>query len=347
MAQTSNGVESGIVSSPAAALVHCPTILLTDELGSVLSVSTGGHDTAPEGTGQLLGQPWRSLFKGMRQVSLPKAPEPEQHVFVGTEGQGAMTYWVQCRPAHSSGRGAMFVLVEPVAGDALVERLAHCERLFAMGQLADRVVHEINNALTIASAQMQLLKKAAPPNPAMRKGLDIVAEEVNRIAQIAKNVQAHAKVPAPVQQPVDINEVISGVLMLQSYQMKTENIELAVDLPPNPPTILADEGRLRQVFLNLVLNARRAMPSGGYLSISATNDDDWLYLCVADTGCGIPEQNREKIFEPYFTTRPYDGGTGLGLAVSQQYVERMGGAISLESTVDEGSAFTVKLPIMN
>jgi signal transduction histidine kinase len=237
------------------------------------------------------------------------------------------------------------VLIEPLAGEVVTDRLARCERVFAMGNLAPHLVHEINNALAIASIQMQVMMQDLPANEPRRASLQVVVDEAARIGRIATNVLTHAKLPPPSQRPVDISELVNGVLALQRYQMKTENVDLVVDLPANPPSVQADEGRLRQVFLNLVINARQAMPQGGRIEVSARETDGCFEVNVADTGPGIAAENLERIFEPYFTTRPAEGGTGLGLAVSRDYVERMGGTLTVRSQLGQGACFTVRLPV--
>ncbi len=330
---------------PAAMLLHSPTILSTDEHGVVESISFTDEGTAPDGVETVLGRPWRSLFAGMKQVELPDAPEPEQGVFVGAGEKGDMAYWVQVRRGRGKDGECGFVLVEPVAGNALLERLSKCENIFAMGNMAPHVVHEINNALTIASTQMEILMQDVPSGDPLSESLAVVKDEVARIAGIARNILTQARVTEPGKRLMDVNDVLTRVLLLQSYPMKMENIEVEIDLPPKPPLLMADEGRLQRVFVNLVLNARQAMPDGGRLMVRSRHTDEWYEVTLADTGCGIAPADIERIFEPYFTTKAESGGTGLGLAVSRQYIEAVGGTLNVHSTPGQGARFIVRLPV--
>jgi len=337
--------EIGFAVRPAAMLLHSPLILSIDEHGVVESISFTDAGTAPEGVETVLGRSWRSLFAGMKQVELPDAPEPEQSVFVGAGEKSDVVYWVQTRRARGKDGESGFVLVEPVAGDALLERLSKCENIFAIGNMAPQVVHEINNALTIASAQMQILMQDVPSGDPLSESLAVVKDEVARIAAIARNVLTHARVTDPSVRHVDVNDVLTRVLILQSYPMKMENVEVEIELPSKPPLLMADEGRLQRGFVNLVLNARQAMPNGGRLTVTARHTDEWYEVSLADTGCGIAPENIERIFEPYFTTKTESGGTGLGLAVSRQYIEAVGGTLKVHSTPGQGARFIIRLPV--
>ena len=139
-----------------------------------------------------------------------------------------------------------------------------------------------------------------------------------------------------------------GVVSLRSKGIAlgvVEDIELEIDLPPKLPLLVTDEGRLQQVFINLLLNARQAMPNGGRLTVTARHTDEWYAVTFADTGCGIAPESIESIFEPYFTTKAESGGTGLGLAVSRDYMEALGGTLKVRSVPGQGAAFTVRLPV--
>ena len=345
MLRTADESDTGLSECPAAMLLHNPTILSTDERGVVGSISLPDVGAAPEGVEMLLGQPWRSLFAGMKQVELPDAPEPEQYAFVGTGAKGKVAYWVQVRPVHGKDGESSFVLVEPVAGYAFVEYLSRCENIFAMGNMVPQVVHEINNALTIASAQMEILMRDTPSGDPLSESLAVVNGEMARIAGIARNVLPHAQATDPSVRHVDVNDVLMRVLILQRYPMKMEDIELEIDLPPKLPLLVTDEGRLQQVFINLLLNARQAMPNGGRLTVTARHTDEWYAVTFADTGCGIAPESIESIFEPYFTTKAESGGTGLGLAISRDYMEALGGTLKVRSVPGQGAAFTVRLPV--
>jgi len=147
----------------------------------------------------------------------------------------------------------------------------------------------------------------------------------------------------------DINEILLDVLALVNHLFRVSGVQLFTDLSEGLPWISVDRNQMKQVFLNLIHNALHAMPTGGELSIKSeqkiVDQRNWLMLGFSDTGIGIAPENLERVFEPFFTTRAMDGGTGLGLSVTYGIVTDHGGLIDIESEVGKGSKFTVWLPI--
>jgi two-component system NtrC family sensor kinase len=138
--------------------------------------------------------------------------------------------------------------------------------------------------------------------------------------------------------------VIGDVLSLLEHQFRTSNIQVRKDLMVEPPLLLAVEHKLQQVFLNLFLNARDAMPKGGWLSITTRLQDDQVYVMVGDTGSGIQTDHLSRIYDPFFTTKPMGQGTGLGLSITYGIVREHGGVITCDSTEGQGTVFTLALP---
>jgi two-component system NtrC family sensor kinase len=144
---------------------------------------------------------------------------------------------------------------------------------------------------------------------------------------------------------VDVGKVLEETVALARYQIERKRVKLALTLPEPPPSIQADGSQLQQVFLNLVLNALDAVPEGGEIRISARRDTDGIEVAVADNGCGIPEEDLGRIFDPFFSTKRVGRGTGLGLSVSYGIVQAHRGRISVESRAGVGSTFRVWLPV--
>jgi signal transduction histidine kinase len=144
--------------------------------------------------------------------------------------------------------------------------------------------------------------------------------------------------------PVDVNGVMNDVLVLVEHQLRTSNIRIRRELSTTPTMVRAVEGKLQQVFLNLILNARDAMPTGGWLSISSRTEDDRAVIEVADTGTGIANEDLSRIYDPFFTTKAVGQGTGLGLSIVYSVVQEHRGAIDCR-TGSGGTRFTVTLPV--
>lgn len=222
------------------------------------------------------------------------------------------------------------------------ERLVRSERLAVLGQLAGGVGHELRNPLgVIKNAAYFLNMVLEEPEPEVKETLELLEKEVATSERIISSLLDFARTKAPARQKADINDVVQEAL---SRIAIPENVELVIRLDKALPTTMSDPGQLSQVFSNIILNAVQAMPEGGRLVVkSEVVPAEWLVVSFTDTGAGIPEENREKVFEPLFTTKAK--GIGLGLALTRILVEAGGGTIEVESEVDQGSTFTVRLPI--
>jgi len=143
---------------------------------------------------------------------------------------------------------------------------------------------------------------------------------------------------------VDVNQIIHDSLSLLDHQFDRSNIRVARKLHEALPPVYGNTGKLQQVFVNLFLNARDAMPSGGELGIQTNMDDSMVVVGISDTGGGIPRENLKRIFDPFFTTKGIGKGTGLGLAVSYGIIQEHGGGIFVDSDAGKGTCFTLKLP---
>ncbi|MQL53927.1 hypothetical protein GFC01_17020 [Desulfofundulus thermobenzoicus] len=226
---------------------------------------------------------------------------------------------------------------------ALQEQVSRMERLAAVGELAAGLAHEIRNPLTGISGFAQCLARALPPGEELHQQAEIIVNEVIRIESIIQELLNFARPRDGRVLPVDINQLVEETVVLISPRVQRAGVEIKLSLAPDLPEIYGDSQQLKQVFLNLCLNAVQAMERGGRLTITTRREGSHVQAIFADTGCGIDPGQVEKIFDPFFTTRVK--GTGLGLPVSQRIVEKHGGNIRVESRPGEGSAFTVFLPL--
>ena len=221
-------------------------------------------------------------------------------------------------------------------------QMVQAAKLAAVGELTGGIAHEINNPLQILLGHLQLMQLGKD----LPRRIEIVREQVERIAQITRRLLNFSrKVPEDIKfERVNVNFAIQEILALINYQFKYSDIELVLKLSPDLPEIRGNKVYLQQVFLNIMLNAKDAMPDGGRLVIETGRCKDAVYIKFQDTGVGIPKELKEKIFESFFTTKG-GKGTGLGLSISRWIVKKHGGKIEVESQPGKGSTFTVVLPI--
>jgi signal transduction histidine kinase len=165
---------------------------------------------------------------------------------------------------------------------------------------------------------------------------------VDRLAEVTEQYLRMARPPKPHLLAEDVTEVLTGVLDFSRRELESAGVEVVRAFAPDTPPVLADEGQLRQVLLNLLRNAREAMPGGGRLTVATRGVDSEVEIQVSDTGLGMPQASLERAFEPFFSTKK--GGTGLGLSVSQQILQAHGGSLSCQSESGRGTTFVLRLP---
>jgi PAS domain S-box-containing protein len=221
------------------------------------------------------------------------------------------------------------------------EQLVRREKLAVLGQMAGGVGHELRNPLgAISNAAYFLNMVLEEPDPEVKETLEILEKEVKTSEVIISSLLDFARAKPPTRRKVDINDVVQEAL---SRIAVPENVEVVSQLDETLPVMLADPDQLGQVFGNIILNAVQAMSEGGRLVVkSEAPSSEWVAVSFADTGVGIPEENLGKLFEPLFTTKAK--GIGLGMAVTRTLVEGHGGTIEVQSEVEKGSTFTIRLP---
>jgi two-component system NtrC family sensor kinase len=227
------------------------------------------------------------------------------------------------------------------------EQLVQSEKLASLGKLAAGIAHEINNPLTGILTYSSLLLKENKENPQMKEDLEVIVNETTRCRKIVKGLLEFARQTEPSKSPADINKVLEETLSLLENQALFHNIKVEKKLKENLPTVMIDTDQIKQVFMNIIINAAEAMSQGGILTIRSDSDPQKKFAEVSfiDTGPGIPEENLSKIFDPFFTTKRSGKGTGLGLSVSYGIIQRHDGFLEVKSQLGKGSTFTVKLPL--
>ncbi len=239
---------------------------------------------------------------------------------------------------------------EVATAKRLEQQVLHSEKLAAIGRLAAGVAHEIGNPLTSISTFAQLLREMAA-DEFTQSSLDIINNHIQRITEIVRQMSAFSRPDSTNIKLVQINDILKSSLDLMRLDKRMKStITISVQLEPDLPQTMVDEGQIAQVFINIILNALDAMPGGGRLSITSRHglsDQglDTIFIDFRDTGVGIPSDAIEKIFDPFYTTKESGKGTGLGLSVSYNIVKRFKGDIRVASQPGNGTTFTVVLPV--
>jgi PAS domain S-box-containing protein len=224
------------------------------------------------------------------------------------------------------------------------EQLLQSEKLAAMGRLTSQIAHELNNPLYGIMNTLELLKTEVPPQSKRRKILEMALSETVRLSDLLRKMLSFSKPDEEQKQPVDVNVVLDEILLLVRKQLNENSIKISTALEEDPAKVYASKNQLRQVFLNLISNARDAMPEGGTLTIKTKSNRDNILVEVIDSGMGIREEHLDKIFEAFFTTKEGVKGVGLGLSVCYGFIKEHGGDIKVSSKQSEGTAFTIILP---
>jgi len=242
--------------------------------------------------------------------------------------------------------GSIIVLEDVTDRANLEEQLRLSEKMAAIGLLAAGVAHEVNTPLTgISSFTQMLLERSSADDPNVQL-LEKIERQTFRAAKIVNSLLNLARPSDGEAGPVDLNVILNDVLSLLEHQFRSGRIQVRKELTPNGVFIKGVEYKLQQVFLNLLLNARDAMPRGGWLTLTTRLDARGAVVEVSDTGGGIPSEHLARIYDPFFTTKADGRGTGLGLSVTYGIVQEHGGTLSCDSALGQGTRFTLILPPM-
>lgn len=223
--------------------------------------------------------------------------------------------------------------------------LAQQGKMASLGVLSSGVAHEINNPLGVILGYAGFVEGKLTPADPLYPYIHEIKRESKRCKKIVQDLLSYARTPKPALEPTDINELLGQIVDFAANHTDLHHVRVQRAFAAGLPPVLVDGDQMRQVAINLILNAGAAMPQGGTLTVSsALEDDNYLAIAFSDTGVGIDEENLEKIFEPFFTTK--ERGTGLGLAITRQIIEQHQGKIGLESAPGRGTTVTIRLPLV-
>ncbi|WPB81378.1 PAS domain S-box protein [Archangium violaceum] len=351
-------------------------VFVLDAAGNVLEVNPVAERLLGISREQLLGTSFEALASEDER-------RPLQRMLTDLRVRGTVRLEEQGLRSANGGRVALGIAASLqvsgtarrllIVGDDLTEKRRleqqniQNDRLASMGALAAGIAHEINNPTSYVLSNLSYLQEwrdelereleaipGLPPRLAetLSEVKEILAECLvggQRIRDIVRDMRFFSHTAGEEQTPVDIHSCLDVVLRMAHNELKhTARLELhyAESLPP----VSASEGRLSQVFLNLIVNAAQAMRSGGternVLRVSTAVEGEWVRIDISDTGHGIPPEVLSRIFEPFFTTKPAGSGTGLGLSISQSIIQKMGGEMRVRSEAGRGTTFTLLLPVL-
>jgi PAS domain S-box-containing protein len=249
------------------------------------------------------------------------------------------------RDSHADVVGSIVIVEDISSRVQLEEQLQISEKMASIGLLAAGVAHEVNTPLTGISSFTQMLLDGASADDPKTAVLEKIERQTFRAAKIVNGLLNLARPAQTDSGPCDVNTVINDVLSLLEHQFRNGSIQVRKELAPSAPVVQGVEHKLQQVFLNLFLNARDAMPKGGWLTIVTRQERGSAIVEVADTGSGIPAEQLSRIYDPFFTTKAIGKGTGLGLSITYGIVQEHGGTISCESQIGQGTRFSIHLPL--
>ena len=240
-------------------------------------------------------------------------------------------------------KGYVLVLEDITEKKKIEEELFRATKHASVGRLAAGVAHEIGNPLASISSLVQELQ-TEDLSAFASSSLTTINEHVHRIARIVRNLGDFARLYPRQKIPTSLREILETTLNLVRYDKNFRKIEIRTDVRDTPP-LKIDPDQIQQVFLNLILNARDAMPDGGTLDISVMQSDGYVVMLFADTGSGIAPEMRDKVFDPFFSTKGPTKGTGLGLSICYSIIKDHGGTIEIDSGKDKGTRFTIRIPV--
>lgn len=224
------------------------------------------------------------------------------------------------------------------------EQMFHTEKMATIGKLTASIAHEINNPLGGVILCFNNLTKGELDEQAREQHIEVIHSGIERIRKIMRDLLDYSRQSSLVIQPADVEDVVRKSVSLLELFSRKRHVRIEVTLPDELPQVPMDSAKMQQVVVNLLVNAVHATPEGGSIIIEGYAEKDWLTLMISDTGPGIPEEIRERIFDPFYTTKDVGEGTGLGLALAKSLTEQHGGRLVLAKSDKEGSVFAIHLP---
>jgi len=242
--------------------------------------------------------------------------------------------------------GRLILFDDITERSVLENRLVQADKLSSLGLLAAGVAHEVNTPLAVISTYAQLLAKQVNGDESKSKLLEKIAKQTFRASEIVNSLLNFSRTSSTAYEEVDLNRIIRETLQLIHPQLTKAQITVDEQLDDGLGFVRGNPGKLQQVFLNLFLNARDAMEGGGTLTVSSSCSDSAVHVEIGDSGCGIPDENLARIYDPFFTTKGAKKGTGLGLSITYGIVKEHGGSIGVLSQAGQGTRFQLDFPLV-
>ncbi len=241
--------------------------------------------------------------------------------------------------------GRLLLLDDITQRTRMEEQILQNEKLTSLGLLAAGVAHEVNTPLAVISNYIQMLAKQIPAEDPRQKTIERIVKQTFRASEIVNNLLNFSRTGSGEAAEVDLNGVLEETLTLVQHPFKANRVNVLKNYAPQLPPVLGSTTRLQQVFLNLFLNARDAMPGGGMLEVRTATRNGSVEVEVTDTGMGIPPEHLHRIFDPFFTTKSTGKGTGLGLSVTYGIIKEHAGKVDVRSTPGKGTSFRLEFPV--
>ncbi|MGH7409238.1 MAG: two-component system sensor histidine kinase NtrB, partial [Candidatus Methylomirabilales bacterium] len=308
---------------------------------------------------EVLGRDFLDAFPALREEGFPAFLE---QVYAGRAGAVTLERFAHrtlrrgdvvlnlkgtaMRDLRGEVQGALITVEDVTERVGLEKAIQQAEKMAAIGTLSAGLAHEINNPIGVIASRVECMLLEADEqglSEMVRGDLQVIAKHADRVARTTQGLLSFSRQQAWRLSPVDINTVVEAALVLVEKQLAREQVTLEQDLTPGLPAVLGSANHLEQVVLNLLTNAREAMPEGGRLRVATRRNGGSIEVEVTDTGKGIPAEHLSKVFDPFFTTK--EKGTGLGLAISYGIVRDHRGTLTVRSGEGEGTTFLITLPV--
>ena len=294
-----------------------------------------------------LGKHWRELFSTEEWDQMTKLLENNTSFYdievpPGSSDRNHLRASMIPVRVQEGANGMVLFLRDMGEVKGLQAEVRRSERLAALGRLVAGMAHEIRNPLNSISGYSQHLKGKFDSDTSEGKALDVIVKEVERLNRVITELLDFSRPREPELKPLDLCEIVRSTHALIARETSSQGVTVVEELPKTQVMVMGHADTLKQLLLNLLLNALQVMPEGGVLTIQTGVYGTRPFLKVSDTGPGIPEEKQERIFEPFYTTR--ESGTGLGLAIVHRIVLDHGAEIRVESSPGAGAAFVVRFP---
>lgn len=327
-------------------------ILVTSCEGTILSLNPAGVAQLEDGPRLGPGASFGALFSDENAFGAMMEIISREGRIVNTEailkGAGGRTFRALVSgvtDTDSREPTALFMIRDVEETLTMREKMATTEKLAAVGELSAGVAHEVNNPLGIILGYTQLLKRSAEDESTLKEDLSVIEKHVIGCKKVVESLLNFARSGPSEKQPCDLHRMIHEVLAFTRHQAEMDGVQVITELGEELPEIYADAEKIKQVLINLIINAVHAIDQKGEIHVTTGQEEPGIvFITVADTGSGMDADTRSRIFDPFFTTKPTGTGTGLGLSVSYGIIKNHGGEIDVISTPGKGTAFTIHLP---